>query len=79
VRGAALRDDIARTAFTLATLGGNAKFELDFVESHARSHMTCDFTVGDSAADANDHGSEGGSGWLDESSLIINTNLSHFQ
>lgn len=28
VGGAALRDDIARTAFTLATLGGHAKFEL---------------------------------------------------
>ena len=63
MRGAALRDDIARTAFTLTTLGGDAKFELDFVESHARAHMTCDFTVGDSAADANDHGGESGS-WL---------------
>jgi len=63
VRGAALRNDIARTAFTLATLGGYAKLELDFVESHAGPHMTCDFTVGDSAADANDHGGESGS-WL---------------
>jgi hypothetical protein len=37
---------------------------LHFVESHAGPHMTCDFTVGDSAADANDHGGESGSGWL---------------
>jgi len=36
---------------------------LDFVESQARPHVTCDFTVGDSAADANDHGGESGS-WL---------------
>jgi len=64
MRGAALRDDIARTSFTLATLGGHPKLELDFVESHARAHVTCDFTVGDSAADANDHGGESGSGWL---------------
>jgi hypothetical protein len=63
VRSAALRDDIARTAFTLSTLGGHAEFELDFVESHARAHVTCDFAVGDSAADANDHGGESGS-WL---------------
>lgn len=61
--GAALRDDIARTAFTLTTLGGYAKFELHFVESHAGPHVTCDFSVGDSAADTNDHGGESGS-WL---------------
>jgi hypothetical protein len=59
-----LRDDIARTTFTLATLGGHAKFELHFVERHAGPHMTCDFSVGDSAADANDHGCEAAVGWL---------------
>jgi hypothetical protein len=64
VRSAALRDDIARTSLTLATLGGDAKLELDLVECHAGSHMTCDFTVGDSAADANDHGCEAAVGWL---------------
>lgn len=63
MRSAALRDDIARTTFTLATLGGHAKFELDFVEGHAGAHMTCNFAVGDSAADANDHDGESGS-WL---------------
>jgi hypothetical protein len=36
---------------------------LHFVKSHAGPHMTCDFSVGDSAADANDHGCESGS-WL---------------
>jgi hypothetical protein len=79
MRGTALRNDIARTAFTLAALGGHAKFELDFVESHARPHVTCDFTVGDSAADANDHGGEGSSWLAGLVRLIINTNLSHFQ
>ncbi|BEP56032.1 hypothetical protein GmRootV118_32760 [Variovorax sp. V118] len=63
MRDTALRHDVAGTTFTLATLGGHAEFELDFVESHARAHMTCDFTVRDSAADANDHGGESGS-WL---------------
>ncbi len=64
MRSAALRDDIARTTFTLATLGGHAEFELDFVESHAGAHVTCDFAVGDSAADANDHGVKAAVGWL---------------
>jgi len=64
VRSAALRDDIARATFALTTLGGHAKLELHFVESHAGPHVTCDFTVGDSAANANDHGGEGTVGWL---------------
>jgi hypothetical protein len=63
MRSAALRDDIARTTFTLTTLGGHAKFELHFGKSHAGPHVACDFSVGDSAADANDHGCESGS-WL---------------
>jgi len=44
-------------------LGGDAKLELHFVESHPGAHMACDFAVGDSAADTNDHGGESGS-WL---------------
>jgi len=73
-----LRDDIARATFTLATLRGHAEFELHFVKSHAGSHMACDFTVGDSAADANDHGCESGS-WLAVGWSIINKNPSHLQ
>ena len=56
MRGAALSDDFAGATFTLAALGGNTELELNFVERHAGSHVACDFTVGDSAAYANDHG-----------------------
>ena len=62
MRGTALRDHVARTAFTLTTLRGHAEFKLHFVESHAGSHMTCDFTVRNPAAYANDHGGE--AAWL---------------
>jgi len=64
MRGTALRDEVACTSFALATLGGHAKFELDFVEGHAGSRMTRDFSVGHSAADADDHGEEAAVGWL---------------
>ena len=56
MQGAALGDDIACTAFTLATLRGDAEFKLHFIKAHAGPHMTCDFAVGDSAAYTNDHG-----------------------
>ena len=56
MRGTALSDYFACATLTLAALGGNAEFKLDFVERHAGSHVACDFTVGDSAAYANDHG-----------------------
>ena len=79
MRSAALRDHVARATFALAALGGHAEFELHFVESHAGPHVTCDFAVGHSAAYANDHGGEGGFGWLVEEELIINTNSSHLQ
>jgi hypothetical protein len=54
--GAALRHHITGAAFTLAALGGHAEFELDLVKAQARAGMTGDFAVGDSAADANNHG-----------------------
>jgi hypothetical protein len=53
---AALRNHIAGTPFALAALGGNSKFELDFVKAQAGPCMTGNFTVGDSAADTDDHG-----------------------
>jgi hypothetical protein len=67
VRSAALRNNVAGTAFTLATLRGNPQFELHFVEGHAGARMASDFSVGHSAAHADDHGSEGAlAGWLKE-------------
>lgn len=56
MRGAALSDYFARATFALTALSGNTKFKLHFVERHAGSHVACDFTVGDSATYANDHG-----------------------
>lgn len=53
---AALRDHITGTPFALAALGGNPEFELDFVKAQAGPRMTGNFTVGDSAADTDDHG-----------------------
>ena len=63
MRGAALSNDFACAALALAALGGNAEFKLHFVEAHAGAHVACDFTVGDSAAYANDHGLKA-TGWL---------------
>jgi hypothetical protein len=53
---AALCHYIPSAAFTLTALGGNAKLELDLVKAQARTGMAGNFSVGDSAADANDHG-----------------------
>jgi hypothetical protein len=65
VRRAALGNDVARATFALTALRADAKFELHFVEGHAGARMTCDFAVGDSAANANDHGGDGAlAGWL---------------
>jgi len=63
MRDAALRDHVARASFALAALSGHAEFKLHFVESHAGSHVACDFSVRDSATYANDHGGESGC-WL---------------
>lgn len=65
VRCAALRDHIARAAFASAALRAHTEFELHFVEGHPCTNMACNLAVGHSAANANDHGSEGASaGWL---------------
>ena len=64
MRRVALRDNIAGTTFTLTTLSGHTEFELHFIKCHARARMACDFTIRDSAANANDHGSERQIGWL---------------
>ena len=53
----ALRHHIARAAFAAAALGGYTQFKLYFVKAHAGPGVAGDFTVGNSAADTNDHGS----------------------
>ena len=75
----ALRDNVPRTAFALATLRGNAEFELHFVKCHPGSRMACDFAIGHSATYANDHGRGRQAGWQLVGALIINKNPSHLQ
>ena len=57
--GAALSDHIARAAFAPAALGSHAELELDVFESHAGMGMTRDLPIGDTVADADDHGRKG--------------------
>ena len=60
----ALRDDIARAAFTSTALSGYTQFELHFVESHSCTRMPRNLAIGHSTANANNHGSGGAVGWL---------------
>jgi hypothetical protein len=73
---AALVDDVARAAFALAALGGNAQFELDVVEAHPGAGLAGDLAIGNSAADTDDHGAVGRWGG---DGFSINENLSHSQ
>lgn len=54
--GAALGHDIARAAFTLAALHGNAQFKLDFIKAHSRMGVASYFPVRNPAAYTDDHG-----------------------
>jgi hypothetical protein len=58
-----LRHHIPGAAFATAALGGYAQFELDFVKAHAGTRVAGNFTVGNPAADTDDHGGRQ-FGWL---------------
>ncbi len=80
MRRAALGDHIARTSFAAAALGGNAEFELHFVKAHPGACITRNFSVGHSAANADDHGGRAAMKWLAVGGAqSINENPSHLQ
>lgn len=59
----ALGNHIACAAFAPAALGGNAQFKLDFVKTHAGTDVAGDFSVGNAAADTNNHGNKQSRCW----------------
>ena len=62
---AALGHHVTGALLAAAALGGDSQFELNFVEAHACVRMACDFAVGDSAANTDDHDAKRPS-WLVE-------------
>lgn len=52
----ALCYDVAGTVFTAAALRGHAQFPLNLVKAHAGLGMAGNFSVGNTAANADDHG-----------------------
>lgn len=58
---AALRDHLAGATFTTPALGGNAQLKLDVVKAHASTRVARNVTVGDAAANTDDHGDRQGS------------------
>jgi hypothetical protein len=58
-----LRYDIAGATFAATALGGYAQFELDFVKAHACTCVAGNLTVGNPAANTDDHGGRQ-CGWL---------------
>lgn len=72
--GVALCHQIAGAAFTVAALGGNTQFQLDFIKTHACPGEAGNLAVRDAVADADDHGETG----LIAGVSIINTNWSHY-
>lgn len=59
VASAALRHDVARTAFAGATAGGYAQLKLNVVEVHAGMSVAGNVAVGNTVANANNHGEIG--------------------
>ena len=53
--GAALRHNVARASFAPPALGRHAQLELDVIEAHPGTRLAGDFSIGDTAADADDH------------------------
>lgn len=76
-RSTALRNHVAGAVLTASALGGYTKFKLDFVKTHTRMRVACDFAVRNPAANTDDHGSR--QLWLAIEGMkrIINENSSH--